>query len=286
MMGDAISHAVLPGIAIAFLLTQSRSSLPMFIGAALAGILTAVLSEYVHRRVKVDEGAGLGAIFSVLFAIGLIAIVRGADAVDLDPSCVLYGAIELTPLDRITLLGVTVPRALIRLIAIMVLNLVVISLFYKELNLSSFDPALAASLGINANFMHYLLMAMVAITAVTVFELVGSILVIAMLIVPPATAYLLTTRLKSMIALSAGLAVAIAVIGHLAAISIPPLFGFKDTTTAGAMAAVAGLLFIPALLFARNGGLLRQREDRGKGLDSDRAANRGRRSAGRLVLSH
>ena len=97
LMGDAISHAVLPGIAIAFLFTGSRGAWPMFIGATVMGILTAAISDFIGRYGKVEASAGLGAVFSILFAIGLIILVRGADAVDLDPNCVLYGAIELTP---------------------------------------------------------------------------------------------------------------------------------------------------------------------------------------------
>ena len=99
MMGDAISHAVLPGLAIAFLLTEVRSSLAMFAGAAIVGVLTAVFTQWVSRFGNVDRGASMGIVFTTLFAAGLLLIVQAADHVDLDASCVLYGAIELTPLD-------------------------------------------------------------------------------------------------------------------------------------------------------------------------------------------
>ncbi|MFV1994623.1 MAG: metal ABC transporter permease, partial [Verrucomicrobiales bacterium] len=225
MMGDAISHAVLPGLAAGFLLTGSRSSAVMFLGAAIVGILTALFTQWISKLGNVDRGAAMGIVFTTLFAIGLIFIVRAADHVDLDPGCVLYGAIELTPLDTLSIsLGdssVEVPRAAAVLGAVLLLNALLIVLLFKEFRLSAFDPALATTLGINATFMHYLLMTMVAVTTVAAFEAVGSIIVIATLIVPPATALLLTKRLPVMLALSVLFAVAAAVLGHLGAQILP-----------------------------------------------------------------
>ncbi len=103
MMGDAISHAVLPGLAVAFFVTGERDSFPMFIGAAVVGILTALFTQWISKFGQVDRGAAMGIVFTTLFAIGLILIVQAADHVDLDPSCVLYGAIELTPLDMVVI---------------------------------------------------------------------------------------------------------------------------------------------------------------------------------------
>jgi manganese/zinc/iron transport system permease protein len=255
LMGDAISHSVLPGLAIAFLVTGSRASFPMFVGAAVLGVLTAVLVEFMHKSARIEQGASLGSVFSVLFALGLILIVRGAHSVDLDPNCVLYGAIELTPLDTVALFGADIPRAVVGLAAVLVFDVALIAIFYKELNLSSFDPGLATSLGINAKIMHYLLMAMVAITTVAAFESVGSIIVIAMLIVPGAVGFLFAKRLIAMIGISIGVAVVSAIGGHLAAISVPPLFGISDTNTTGSMAVVAGLIFVAAMLVSPKDGL-------------------------------
>lgn len=248
MMGDAISHAVLPGLAIGFLLTNSRASLGMFIGAAIVGVLTAVFTQWVSRLGKVDRGASMGIVFTSLFALGLVLIVQAADHVDLDPGCVLYGAIELTPLDigaTFTLLGhlIEVPRAALVLGLTALINLGFILCLFKELRITAFDPALADTLGFRSGLMHYLLMILVAITTVASFEAVGSILVIAMLIVPAATAYLLTQRLGTMLALSAMIGTISAGLGHLGAITAPRWFGFEDTSTSGMMAVVAGLLF-------------------------------------------
>lgn len=256
MMGDAISHAVLPGLAIAFLVTHSRDSVSMFVGAAVVGILTAVFVEWVNRLGRVEESAAMGVVFTTLFALGLILLVRGANEVDLDPGCVLYGAVELVPLDTQDFLGWTVPRAVIKVGGILILNVVFVMLFFKELLISTFDPVLSDTLGIRSKWMNFLLMAMVAITAVAAFESVGSILVIAMMIVPAATAQLLTDRLGSMLTVSVVVAGVSAVMGHISAITLPQLLGFEDTNTAGMMAVVAGSIFGFAVLFAPRKGIL------------------------------
>lgn len=256
MMGDAISHAVLPGLAIAFLLTGSRASLPMFIGAALVGVLTAVFTEWVRSFGHVEESASMGVVFTALFAAGLVLIVRAADHVDLDPGCVLYGAIEMTPLDVVSVMGRWVPRAVITLSIVLLVNVAFVALFYKELKISSFDPGLATTLGISSRVMHYLLMTFVAITTVASFEAVGSILVVAMLIVPGAAAHLLTDRMGYMLILSMIIGAASAVLGHIAAVVVPGWFGYSDTNTAGMMAVMVGLFFGVVLLFAPRHGIL------------------------------
>jgi len=256
MMGDAISHAVLPGLAVAFLLTGSRGSLSMFLGAAVVGVLTAVFTQWIHSFGQVDESASMGVVFTGLFAVGLILIVRAADAVDLDPGCVLYGAIELIPLDTRPVLGFSVPRAVVGLGAVLLVNTMFTVLLYKELKITSFDPALATTLGISAPVMHYLLMTLVAVTTVASFESVGSILVIAMLIVPAAAAHLLTDRLSTMLFVSVIIATLSAVFGHVAAITVPTWLGFSDTNTAGMMAVVVGLVFAAAMLLAPRHGVL------------------------------
>lgn len=256
LLGDAISHAVLPGLAGAFLLTGSRSSLVMFLGAAMAGIFTALLTEWIRREGRVDEGASLGVVFTSLFALGLILIVQAADHVDLDASCVLYGAIEMTPLDTVDWGRWQIPRVIPVLATVLVINLLFVVGCYKELKISSFDPGLATAQGIPSGLMHYLLTSLVALTAVASFEAVGNILVVAMLVATPAAAYLCTDRLPIMISLSVGFAAASAVLGHLAAVTIPKLFGLRSTTTAGMMAVVAGLLFALAAFLAPRHGIL------------------------------
>lgn len=257
MLGDAISHAVLPGLAVAFMVTNSRNSLPMFIGAVIVGVLTAFFTEWIRKAGNVDEGASMGVVFTSLFALGLVMIVQAVDHVDLDPGCVLYGAIEYIPLDpHVQLFGLGMPPAVRTLIIVLLINIAFVVVFFKELKISSFDPALSTSAGFNSRIMHYALMVLVAVTAVASFETAGNILVVAMFIVPPATAYMLTHRLSTMIMLSCAFAALSAFLGHVAAITVPGWFGFESTLTAGMMTVVSGLFLAAAVLFAPQRGVI------------------------------
>jgi manganese/zinc/iron transport system permease protein len=250
MLGDAISHAVLPGIAIAFLFSGRKDPLPMLIGAALAGLFTGLLSNLIHRHGKVDTGAALGVVFCSLFALGLVLIRVAADHVDLDPSCVLYGAIELAVID-----GGAVPQVVWLSGGILVFNLGLTLIFYKELRLAAFDTRFAETVGIPSGVLQYGLTVTTAITTVVAFESVGSILVIAMLIVPGATALLLSHRVGGVLGISLLLAAASAIGGHIAAISVAPkmlaqLTGQTEIgalSSAGMMAACTGLIFFVVL---------------------------------------
>jgi manganese/zinc/iron transport system permease protein len=250
LLGDAISHAVLPGIAIAFLLTGNRAALPMVLGAGALGLITVMLVELFNRSRRLREDASIGVVFPALFSLGVILISRYAAQVDLDLDCVLYGEIAYTPWDTLTVGGSDVgPKALWVNGAILLANLVFVLLLGKELKLSTFDRGLAASLGFSPTVLHYLLMSAVSITVVGAFESVGAILVVAMLVVPAATAYLLTERLGWMIGLAVALGVASAGAGYAIA-------RWLDCSIAGAMASVAGLFFVAALLFSPTHGLL------------------------------
>lgn len=307
MLGDAISHAVLPGLAAAFFISHSRSSIIMFLGAVLVGVLTAMLTEWIRGYGHVDEGASMGVVFTTLFALGLVMIVQAADHVDLDAGCVLYGAIELIPLDTWRIGGWNVPRVVVVLSAVTLVNLVFVLGFFKELKIAAFDPALATASGFSASLMHYMLMTLVAVTAVASFESVGNILVVAMLVVPAAAAYMLTDRLGRMIAISVVLGAVSALAGHLGALIVPAWFGFRSTTTAGMMAVAAGLIFVLASLLAPQRGvvikwirqrwlslrivgdhvlaLLYRREERGAREPIGTGAMREELLAGRLELS-
>ncbi len=256
LMGDAISHAVLPGLAAAFLLTGERQGWMIFAGAALVGVLTVVLTEVAKEFGRVDEGAAIGVVFTFLFALGLVMIVRAADRVDLDPKCVLYGAIELSLLDTVTIGGWNIPRAVVSLSVVTVLNLLFVIVFYRPLKVSTFDPQLAQSQGIPVRIMHYALASLVALTSVAAFESVGNILVVAMFVVPPVAAWLWTDRLWLMILLSTIIAALSAIFGHLSAIGIPALFSLPSTNTAGMMAVMSGVILAASGLLAKRKGLL------------------------------
>jgi manganese/zinc/iron transport system permease protein len=250
LLGDAISHAVLPGIAIAFLATGHRSTLPMLLGAGALGVLTVFLVDLLNRTRRLKEDASIGVVFPALFSIGVILISRYAYQIDLDLDCVLYGEIAYAPYDLLTLFGAEVgSRALWTTGGVLAIDLLVLSLFYKELKLATFDEGLAHALGYSPVVLHYLLMSLVSITVVGSFESVGAILVVAMLVAPPATAYLLTERLSHMIALAVGLGILSAWGGYGIARTL-------DASIAGAMATVAGALFLAALLASPRHGVL------------------------------
>ncbi len=294
MMGDAISHAVLPGIAAAFLLTLSRDTGVIVAGAAVAGVLTAAFTQLIHQAGNVDRGAAMGVVFTTMFALGLILIVRSADAVHVDVHTVFYGAVELAPLNEVTLAGLRLPRALLILGAVFAADLAFVLLLYKELNLTSFDPEFARAAGFPAPLLHYALMVMVAVTIVAAFESVGSILVIAMLIVPGAVAGLFTRRLWSLLLTGQGVALICAVGGHLGAITVPRWFGLSDTSTAGMMTVAAGAVVALALVAAPERGLLARALRRARLalavgredllVELLRVAERGRAAAGRREL--
>ncbi len=250
LLGDALSHAVLPGIAVAFLLSGSRAVLPMFFGAAAFGLVTALLVESFHRRWRVQEDAAIGIVFTALFALGVVIITAYAGQVDLDQECVLYGEIAYTPWDLLLWEDKSLgPRPVWILGAVLVINLTVIALLYKEFKISAFDPVMAMSVGINAALMHYLLMGLVALTTVASFESVGAILVVAMLIVPGAAAYLWSDRLIAVLGLAVLFGMASAVAGYF-------LASFWNSSIAGAMVVVIGGIFLFSLLFSPNQGVL------------------------------
>jgi manganese/zinc/iron transport system permease protein len=282
MMGDAISHSALPGVVLAFLATywllppalrldpvafDALSRLMMFLGAIVVGIACALLTEWVQRLGNVDGSAALGVVFTTLFALGLLLLRARADDVHIDPDCVLYGTLEKVAMEAA--LGARVPPAIWVTGISLVANALLVTLFFKELKIAAFDPQLATSLGIPARGMHYALMACTAATLVAAFESVGSILVIAMLIAPAATAYLLTERLQHMIGLSLVFAVACSLLGHVLALLVPDLLlrplgitGVEAVNSAGMMATAAGLLFAAAVFLAPRHGLVTRAADR------------------------
>jgi len=249
LLGDAISHAVLPGIALAYFFTGSVSGWPIFIGAMVLGILTSALTQAISSLGRVSEDTSLGVVFTSLFALGVIMLQAWARNADLDADCVFYGQIDFVAADLVSVLGLEISRPLLTLTPMLAVTIAFVAGFWKELKIVAFDPALAAAIGVRVAVVHYLFMAMVAGVAVASFESVGSILVVAMLIVPPATAALLTDRLGWMIAWAVAIGATSAVFGYLAALAV-------NTSVAGAMAVVVGIQFAVAVLVAPRSGLV------------------------------
>ena len=309
LLGDALSHAVLPGIVVAFLgvswLEQSdvgwavptnsqgnavgtahptkisngaisavddlsrvaRRQTVLFLGAALSGVLAALLTELIQRWGRLERSAALGVVFTSMFALGLLLIRLFANSAHVDADCVLYGNLETTASD--TLAGTGIPRGAIVNGAMLLLNGLLVLVFFKELRLATFDSELATSLGLRAGWVSLALMTVTAATVVAAFESVGAILVIAMLIVPAATARLLTDRLSLLLILAPVIAGVGAVLGHVGALTLPSmicsrvgLIGIDDASTAGMMAVTTGGLFLLAVVASPRQGLMRAMLDR------------------------
>ena len=252
LVSDAISHTVLLGIVVGFIIIPDLHSPVLIVAAALSGVLMVSLSELLLRTRRVKEDAAIGLVFPALFSIAVIIISRQFSGVHLDTDVVLLGELAFAPFNRATLLGVDLPRGVWVMGTILLLNLILIAVFYKELKLSTFDAGLAVALGFSPALIQYGLMAVVSVTAVGAFDHVGSVLVVALMIAPPAAAYLLTNSLSRMLLLSVVIAVAAAITGYWAA-------HWLDVNIAGAMAGMTGVYFLAALIFAPERGLIARR---------------------------
>jgi manganese/zinc/iron transport system permease protein len=252
LMSDAITHTVLLGIVLGFFLTGDLASPFLVAGAAATGVLTVVLIEGLRRTRLVREDASIGLVFPALFSIAVLLIARFAGNVHLDTDAVLLGEIAFAPFRRLEVAGVDLgPRTIYVMGGILLIELLVIGALFKELKLATFDPALAAALGFSPVLLHYGFMALVSVTAVGAFDAVGSVLVVALMVAPPAAAYLLSDRLRNVLLLSALIAAVSALAGFWVAWLI-------DASIAGCMAAGAGLSFLLALLFAPERGVVAQ----------------------------
>ncbi|MBP1154347.1 MULTISPECIES: metal ABC transporter permease [unclassified Paenibacillus] len=264
MIGDAISHSVLPGIVIAFLISGSKDSLFMMIGAAVFGLITVYLIQWFHQN-GVQSDAAIGVVFTALFAVGVVLVSLYSRQVHLDLDHVLFGEIMFVPWERWMVGEIDLgPKAVWVLGFVLTLSSLLIGLFYKQFKICAFDPAMAAAAGIPVALFHYLLMGLVSVTTVASFESVGAILVVGLLVVPAATAYLLTERLSRMIFYSMG-------IGALSAVSGYYISVLLDASIAGCMITMAGILFVVALLFSPTHGVV-WRKLRQKRLSREEAA--------------
>lgn len=242
LLGDAISHSVLLGIVLAYLITDSRALPIMLGGAVIIGLLTAWLSDSLHRIGKIQSDASIGIIFTLFFAIGVILVSLYAGQIDLDQECVLYGEIAFVPFDTIYIGNLESadgfdigPRAFwgIGIVFIIVLSSIIIS--FNRLKTIAFHPSLALSLGINVIFWHYFLMTLVSMTTVASFDAVGAILVVALLVIPASSAYLVARSLKGMLWMAVGYSQLAVLIGYGLAL-------WLDSSISASIAVCAGLL--------------------------------------------
>lgn len=269
LIGDAMSHVVLPGIVVAFWVTGTISAVPMLLGALVAALIAAGLIETVRRLGRMEPGAAMGVVFTVMFAVGVLLLEQsGGRDVHLDVQHALYGNVESTLwigaegwrslVDPAAL--AELPRQLVTLAVVTAVIALLIWLFFKELRLATFDPGLATALGFPAHWINLAMTVVTAAAAVAAFEAVGSILVIAMFICPPATARMLTDRLATQVWLSAAIAIGSGVLGYtLGAFGLGWLGLDGALNAAGMIAVVAALAQVLAMLFAPRHGVVAKR---------------------------
>ncbi len=250
LLGDAISHSVLLGIVLVFWATGSRSPVLMAIGAGAVGILTVALVSWLQHTGLVKEDAAIGLVFPFLFAIGVVIVSRFPAQVHIDVDAVLYGEIAYVPLYRFEAFGWDLgTQAFWSVGTMLAIDLLFVVVLFKELKLSTFDAGFTAAIGMSPVLLHYLLMAFVSATTVVAFDAVGAILVVALLIVPAATAQLLTRRLSKVIMLSVLIGAGSSVVGYWIARLI-------NGSIAGAIATALGLAFLLAFLFSPAQGVV------------------------------
>ncbi len=266
LIGDAMSHVVLPGIVVGYLLSGTLDTLPMLLGALGAALISALLIEVIRRLGNVEPGAAMGVVFTSMFALGVLILEQtGASGVHLDVEHALYGNLESTLWfglnnwsDVLSAKGLSqMPGSISRLSMVTLVVFFIILIFFKELKISTFDPAMATSLGFNARYISIGLIIMTATSAVAAFDAVGSILVIAMFICPAATARMWTDKLSSQLILSAIFALLSGSLGYLVAAFGPFLLGANYAlNAAGMIAVIACILQGLSMIFAPNHGTL------------------------------
>ena len=256
MLSDAISHSILLGIILVYLITGNQYSPFFIVGAALAGVVTVALTELLARSKRVKNDAAIGLVYPLLFAIAVVLINLYARNVHIDVDAVLLGEIGFVWLDIATLGTWEIPKALLTMGGVTLVNLLFVSVFYKELKLSTFDPGLAAALGFSPTLIYYLLLTLTSITAVTAFDAVGAVLLVAFVIVPPAAAYLLTDKLWRMLVYGALMGVGSSLLGYATAL-------YFDVSIGGTMACYTGMFLVLSFLFSPRYGLVAQQFRKG-----------------------
>jgi manganese/zinc/iron transport system permease protein len=249
LMSDAVSHAVLPGIVAVFLLFGTRAPLPVIAGAGCFAVLCVLGIDALKSTRLVASDAAIALVFPALFAVGVLGVTEFASGAHIDLDATIYGEIAFAPFDTLRLGTVEVARSVVLVGAVVLANAILVALLWKELKATTFDPEFSRTIGISPVLLSRLLLIAVAVTAVTAFESVGAILVVTLLIVPAATAYLLTDRLLTMVAVTLAIGWLSAVAGHAAALE-------ADASIAGAMGLVAACCFVAALVLSPRYGLL------------------------------
>ncbi|OLT48731.1 zinc ABC transporter permease [Saccharomonospora sp. CUA-673] len=252
LLPDAVSHAVLPGIVLIFLLTGDRASLWTVVGATAFGVLCVLGTDWLKRTGVVESDAALALVFPALFSLGILGISRFASGAHIDLDSAIYGDLTFAPLRTMELFGADVPRSLVITGLATVAVLALVATLWRPLQAAAFDPAFAELAGLRGRLIGQVLLVAVAGVAVVAFDSVGAILVITFFVVPASTARLLTTRLGAMLVVAALCGWIASAGGHALAVSF-------DTSIPGTIGLTSGALFLLTLLLAPRRGLLARR---------------------------
>ncbi len=244
MLTDAISHTVLLGIVLSFFITHKLDSPLLIVGATLTGLLTVYLVEVLSDSKLVKEDAAIGIVLSILFSIAVILISKYTANIHLDIDTVLLGEIAFAPFHTTEIFGFKIATGLVNGFAILIVNLLFITIFFKEIKISIFDKALALTLGLLPEVFHYLLMTLVSVTSVISFDIVGATLMISFMVGPATTAYMISKNLKTMLVYSSLIGVISSIIGYHLAV-------FLDVSISGSIAVVIGVIFFIVLFGKR-----------------------------------
>ena len=215
MHGDALSHSVLPGIVIAFLITGEHSSILTTLFSAALGLLAVFIMNTLSKKGGFQKDAAIGIMYTFLFSIGIILISSFARNADIDVECVLFGDIGNIPFTNgISIMGLEIPKQTFLLLLFTIANTTIVFLGIKGFSIVTFDPLLAGTIGISIVFWDYLLLGLTSLSTVFSFESVGAIMVISMLVIPAGFANLLTKRIKPFIILAMTFSVICSISGY------------------------------------------------------------------------
>lgn len=250
MVSEGLSHAVLPGLVLAFILFRDYSSPWLIPSAAASGMVMVWLSNWLKRTRLVEPDAGLGLVFAGMFSVGVLMVNQNLKNVHFHEDCIIEGNLAAAPIDTIELAGFETPRAFVLMSFLLLIVGGFITLFFKELKLTLFDPSLAARFRMKPAVLQFVSLSLISLTTVAAFELAGSILIVGLMIAPPAAAYLLTNKLQRLLLIACGLGAVSAVAGALLASRI------LNTEPTGPIASCAGCVFLFVLAFAPRRGLI------------------------------
>lgn len=250
MVSEGLSHAVLPGLVLAFVLTRDYNSPWLILAAGASGLIMVWLTHLLSRSGLVDDDAGLGIVFAGMFSIGILIVSAELKNTHFHADCIIDGNLALAALDRFEVGGYDLgPRSWIVMSVVLVVVISFIGLTYKELKIGIFDPILAARFGLRPSLLQIVWLGIVSVTTVAAFDVAGSILIVALMIAPPAAAYLLTDRLSWLLVIASVIAILSSVGGFYLAIAL-------DIAPAGPIASFAGMLFVAVFAFAPRRGFL------------------------------